>query len=122
MHDDVTTAWDRAIAQWEDPARHEALIAAVVQHNSFAWAAQRYKERAGDPIADKQLERLRKAAVATMFAASTARRAKQEPAPYRKVFMWILVLVIFAILGLVFTRLVLDNTPPKANATTPARP
>lgn len=122
MHEDVTTAWERAVAEWDDPARHEAVISAVVQHNCFAWAAQKYKERAGDPIADKQLDRLRKAATATLFATATARQSKEEN-PYRKGLMWMLVLAIFAVMGLVFARVVLDNTPSKpASGTTPARP
>ena len=48
---------------------HEALLGLVAQHSCFAWAAARYKERAGDPVADAAA-RARCAArrVATMFA------------------------------------------------------
>lgn len=112
MHEDVTAAWDRVVEQWDDPARHEVLIAAVAQHSSYAWAAARYKERAGDPIADKQIDRLRRAATATMFATATTRRST-EASPYRKVIIWFAVLVAMLLLGLVFARVVLDNTPPK---------
>jgi hypothetical protein len=118
VHDDVTCAWKRAALHWDDPACHEAVIVAVVQHNSFAWAAARYKERAGDAIADRQLERLRKAATATLFATATARDDKHAT-PYRKVMMWFAVLVVMLLLGLVFTRLVVDTTPRREP--TPAR-
>jgi hypothetical protein len=118
VHDDVLTAWERAVERWDDPARHDAVIAAVVQHNGFAWAAARYKERAGDAIADRQLDRLRKAATATLFATATV-RDDTHATPYRKVMMWFALLVVMLLLGLVFTRLVIDTTP--RSEPTPAR-
>jgi hypothetical protein len=118
VHDDVTGAWERAVEAWDDPARHAAVIAAVVQNNGFVWVATRYKERAGDAIADAQLERLRKAATATLLATATARDDKHAT-PYRKVMMWFAVLVVMLLLGLVFARVVFDTTPRREP--TPAR-
>jgi hypothetical protein len=118
VHDDVTCAWERAVDHWDDPVRHDAVFAAVVQHNGFAWAAARYKERAGDAIADAQLERLRKAATATLLATATA-RDDRHATPYRKVMVWFAVLVVMLLLGLVFARVVIDTTPRRDP--TPAR-
>lgn len=118
MHEDVTSAWDRVTEQWDDPARHDALLALVVQHNCFAWAAARYKERSGDAIADRQLDRLRRAATATMLATATARTRKEET-PYRKVIVWLAVMLAMLLLGLVLTRIIVDI---KAPVTTPAPP
>jgi hypothetical protein len=112
---EVTAAWDLAVAGWEEPKRHDDVIALVAKHSCFAWAAARYKERAGDPIADKQIERVRKAATATMMATATAR---PEPAsiPYRNTMLILLVLVILIGVGLVYA-LVRDRGSETAAAT-----
>jgi hypothetical protein len=109
---DVTAAWDRVVEQWDDAARHEKLIGLVAKHSCFAWAAAKYKDRAGDAIADKQLERLRKAATATLFATAT-RRQDVEQTPYKKTLIWLLALVAMLVLGLLLARLATKNTTPK---------
>jgi hypothetical protein len=106
--DPVQTAWEDAVAHWDDPAKHQTLLGLVAQHNCFAWAAARYKERAGDPIADKQLERLRSSAVATMFA-SAAARTKEPPQPFRQTLFLLAALLLALVLGLVFVKVLHDS-------------
>jgi hypothetical protein len=118
VHEDVTAAWERALEQWNDQARHEALIAAVAQHSCYAWAAARYKERGDDPIAHKQLDRLRRAATANLMATATA-RSEPSKSPYRKTLVWFGVLVALLVLGLVLAKVARDNTRP--NRPTPMR-
>ncbi len=126
--DVVTAAWDRTVEQWDDPSRHEALLAVVVQHSAFAWAAARYKDRGDDPVAKDRLERIRKAATATMFATAKVRET-EESSPYKKTLLWLMVLCVMLVLGLVFARIVVGNAPAKAKPptrtpathTTPAR-
>jgi hypothetical protein len=90
----VTQKWDEVCAAWDDQPRHDALLGLVAQHNCYAWAAARYKARGDDPIAARQLERLRKAAFATMMAT-----AKPKPDKTSMPFKGsILVLVVVAIL------------------------
>ena len=99
--DPVTAAWDAAVAAWDDASKHDALLALVATHSCYAWAAGKYKTRAGDPIADKALERLRKAATATMLATATV-RPEQTQMPYRNTLMVLLVLVIMIGVGVVY--------------------
>ena len=50
----VVTAWDEAVAHWDDPARHDALLGAGRRRTAASRGPPaRYRERAGDPIADK---------------------------------------------------------------------
>jgi hypothetical protein len=113
VREDLVAAWDRTVEQWDDIARHDALLALVVQHSEFAWAAARYKERGDDAIAKERQERLRKAATATLLATAKVREP-DEASPYKKIMIWLVVLVTMLVLGLVFTRIVVNNTPPKS--------
>ncbi|MBV8760769.1 MAG: hypothetical protein JO257_25980 [Deltaproteobacteria bacterium] len=101
--DAVQQAWDDAVAQWDEPAKHAALLGLVAQYGSYAWAAAKYKERAGDPIADKQLERLRTSAVAAMMSTSS-KKAKGDQ-PYRSTIVLLAALLVLLVLGLVFTTI-----------------
>ena len=104
----VQTAWDDAVAHWDDPAKHQAVLGLVAQHSCFAWAAARYKERAGDPIADAQLERLRTSAVATMFAHAHTRK-KEPPQPYRQTLFLLVALLLALAMGMVFVKVLHDS-------------
>ena len=104
----VKAAWEDAVAHWDDPAKHTALLGLVAQHNCFAWAAARYKERAGDAVADKQLERLRTSAVATMFATSAAHK-KDEPTPFRATLILMIALLVALVVGLVVVKTIHDR-------------
>ena len=104
----VQTAWDDAVAHWDDPAKHQVVLGLVAQHGCFAWAAARYKERAGDPIADQQLERLRSSAVATMFAHANPRK-KEPPQPYRQTLFLFVALLLALAMGMVFVKVLHDS-------------
>lgn len=104
----VQTAWEDAVAHWDDAAKHQALLGLIAQHNCFAWAASRYKERAGDPIADKQLERLRTSAVATMFAQARAHK-KAPPQPFRQTLVLLAALLVALLVGFLFVKVVHDT-------------
>jgi hypothetical protein len=118
VHHDVRAAWTRVTETWVDALRHDAFFALVVQHQCFAWAAARYKERGADPIATEQLARLRKAAMATMMAAAAARPQKERQ-PYRNVMVTLIVLLVAMLLGLVVTKSIHDNTPVKPTKQAP---
>lgn len=118
VHHDVRSAWHRVTETWPDSARHDELFKLVVQHQCFAWAAARYKERGKDPIAEEQLARLRRAAMATMMAAAAARPAK-ERTPYRSTLIVLVVLLAALVIGILVTKSLHDNTP--ARPTKPAR-
>ena len=105
----VVTAWDDAVAHWDEPARHDALLAAVVSTTTFAWAAAKYKERTGDPIADKYLERLRKAAMATMMVTATP-RPDDAKVPYRNTMLVLVVLLILIGVGVIYAKVHEHNT------------
>jgi hypothetical protein len=84
----------------------------VAQHSCYAWAAGKYKERAGDVIADRQLERIRKAATATLLATASQPR-DDESMPYKKTLLWLVALLVMLVLGLLFMKIVASNTRPK---------
>jgi len=98
----VRAAWDACEQQWDEPARHDAFFALVAQHACFAYAAARYKVRAGDAIADRQLERVSKAATATMLATASARPDAKQRAPYRAVVALIVLMLVAALAGLAY--------------------
>lgn len=116
MDADVEAAWQTLVDRWDDPAGHEAFMSLVAKHGAYAWAAARYKERAGDGLADKQLERIRKAATATMFA--TARTKPQEE-PYRRTIVIFAVLIVMLVIALVGVKLMHDAQPERAPSPPP---
>ena len=106
----VRAVWQSVQDGWNDSKRHDAFLGVVAQHNCFAWAAARYKERAGDTIADAQLSKLRNAATATMLATATA-KPKSSGKPYQATLVLFIALMIFAVLGLVYALHLRDNEP-----------
>ncbi|HTR51929.1 MAG TPA: hypothetical protein VMJ10_14535 [Kofleriaceae bacterium] len=72
----VRAVWQHLGEAWDDPARHDAFVALVAEHGCYAWAAARYRERAGDPIADRQLARLKDVAVDRLLPPSRAKKPK----------------------------------------------
>lgn len=91
----VSAAWDQVVAHWDEPKRHDALLGLVASYNCYAWLAGRYRARAGDPIAEQQLERIRKAATIAMFAT-----ASNRPDTTRKAGI-VAVLVLLLVVGIV---------------------
>jgi hypothetical protein len=100
----VCTAWARAAEAWNDPARHDELLRQVAAHRCYAWAAGRYRTRGGDPIAERQLDRLRRAAEATLLAGATVRR-DTAAGPYRATVGVLAVLIAAVVVGLVYAAL-----------------
>lgn len=122
MTANLEAVWQTVVDAWDQPGRHDALMGLVAQESAFAWAAGKYKERAGDPIADKQLERIRKAAVASLFATSS--KKPEQDSPYKRTLVILIALVAMIFFGLVGMKLIHDthvNTPkPPPSPTKPA--
>jgi hypothetical protein len=117
LDDQVQRAWGQVTENWSDVARHDELFALVVKDNCFAWAAARYRERGDDPIAKEQLERLRKAALASMMV-SAAKRETKGKTPYVSSVIVLVCLIVAMLIALFVTKSLRDNRP---HATQPAR-
>lgn len=117
----VEAAWARAVERWDDRARHEALLGLVAQHSAFAWAAGKYKERVGDPIADAQLERLRKSATATLLATAT-KKPESKDGPYKRTMLLGVLLLVMLALGLVYAKVIAVNHGKSRSAPAQALP
>lgn len=116
--EEVAAAWERVLEAWDDPGRHDALLRLIARHEAYAWAAAKYRDakraapaspspfrsypdHAVDAIADRQLDRMRRAAEATLYASASAREDRGR-SPYRAATA-VLALLIFAIVaGLIF--------------------
>ena len=114
----VREAWARATEAWSDPARHDELLRLVAAHNAYAWAAGRYRTRGGDPIAGRQLDRLRRAAEATLLAGASV-RPDRAAAPYRAAVGILAILIAVVLVGLVYATVI--RQPPGA-AVAPSAP
>jgi hypothetical protein len=120
--DALAAAWDRTVEAWDDPARHDEVIRLVAQHDAYAWAAARYRTRSGDPIGDRQLARIKKAAEATLMASAAARK-DTKPAHYRALTAILIMLIVAAGAGLLYATVMSNNTPePSSDNATPAPP
>jgi hypothetical protein len=103
-------AWAHALEAWEDTARHDELIRLVSQNDAYAWAAGRYRTRP-DAVGTRQLERVRKAAEATLLSMAATRKAS-APSPYRNTTMLMIALVLLAVGGLIYAMV--RNRAPTA--------
>jgi len=139
---EVAAAWERVIEAWDDTERHDALLRLAAQHDAYAWTAARYRDakraapaspspfrsypdHAALAIADRQLDRMRRAAEATLYASATAPEERGRT-PYRATRA-VLALLVFAIaLGLVFAMLIrgaqLPGPGPVPGEAQPAKP
>lgn len=116
---EVKTAWDAVLAGWATEATHDALFNLVAARGEYGWAAGRYREQArertGDPVAPKQMERLRKAIEATMVVSATA-RDKPGAAPYKNTATLLAVLIVVLVVGMAYmfikSRKGSDDPPP----------
>jgi hypothetical protein len=142
---EVAAAWERVIEAWDDTERHDTLLRLAAQHDAYAWTAARYRDakraapaspspfrsypdHAIDAIADRQLDRMRRAAEATLYASATAREERGRTR-YRGTRV-VLALLVFAIaLGLVVAMLVRGGLslgpgpdPAEAQPAKPAQP
>lgn len=117
--DALAAAWDHAIAAWDDPARHDEVLRLVAQQDAYAWAAARYRTRAGDPIGDRQLARVKKAAEVTLYATATARKDTSAK-PYRAVIAIVVILIALTVIGLLYVKMKRDTPMPTQPHTGPA--
>lgn len=139
---EVEAAWERVIEAWDDAERHDALLRRVAQHDAYAWTAARYRDakraapaspspfrsypdHAVDAIADRQLDRMRRAAEATLYASASTREERAR-APYRATRAILAMLVLAIVAGLVFAMLVrtdpADGPTPVPGEAQPAKP
>ncbi len=119
--DEVVSAWDDTVAHWDEPQRHDVLLAKIATYNCYAWAAGKYKTKAGDPIADKQLERLRKAATASLLATATV-RPDETKMPYRNAVLVLVALVILMIVGAIYAKVRSSQAQQQDVVTKPQAP
>jgi hypothetical protein len=101
----VWAAWRRAVTTWHDQHAHEVLLGAAAEHHAFKWLAQRYRDRAGDPIADRQLERVRRAVTAVLLATAT-HRPDQAKNPLASMVLAVAAMMALAIGGGVLMKAV----------------
>jgi ribosomal protein L40E len=118
--DAMRDAWTRATERWNDAAVHDELLRLVVANNGYAWAAGRYRARERDAVAERQLERLRRAAEVTLMASATARR-DEEARPYRAVTSVLAVLIAVIIAGLLYA-MIRDRGAPATAGPPPSAP
>lgn len=104
-NDALAQAWQQATEHWDEPARHDEVLRLATQHDSYAWAAARYRERTktrpDDAVAREQLDRVARAAEATLVANALARKTTQSE-PYRATMAILGILIIAIIAGLVY--------------------
>lgn len=98
--------WERVQRDFDSEAEHDELLRLVTRHDVFAWGAARYRDilrdEPGHAMAARQLDRMRKAAEVTMYV-SAARRTSPEVSPYRATTALLILLVLAAIAGLVYS-------------------
>jgi hypothetical protein len=118
-------AWAHLGERWDDGARHDELLRLVITNHCYAWAAGRYRTREGDVTAQRQLERLRRAAEVTLLAGAAA-RPDARPRPYRAVTGVLVILVAVIAAGLLYATVirargtVSNVSPHRAAAPAPA--
>jgi preprotein translocase subunit Sss1 len=81
------------------------LFALIAARGEYGWAAGRYREqareRAGDQVAPRQMDRIRRAIEATMVVTATA-RDKPQASPYKNTATLLGVLIVLLIVGTVY--------------------
>jgi hypothetical protein len=103
VNEPLDVAWEDVTQHWDEVPRHDALLALVAHYGAYAWVARKYREHGDDPIAMRQLDRIRKTAIATMFATQTRKR-DAEKIPFRGSFLVLLLVGILTGVGLVYLQ------------------
>jgi hypothetical protein len=102
---DIRTAWDRVLERWQDEAGHDALFHLIAARGEYGWAAGRYRaqarERSGDAIARRHMERIRRAIEATMVVTATA-RDRSQASPYKNAVALLGVLIVVLVIGMFY--------------------
>jgi hypothetical protein len=119
--DVLVAAWESAVEKWDEQPRHDEVMRLVAQHDAYAWAAERYRTRAGDPIGDRQLERVRRAAEVTMRATATP-KAEPLAKPYRAATAVLVMMIVAAVVALLFAMIRRNSMQPTNGTVTPAKP
>lgn len=104
----LANAWQQAVDDWSNRAKHDELLRLVSQHDAYAWAAARYRER--DDGKD-HLDRIRRAAEATL-ATTRAVRDQATPGPYRNTILILAIFILAIVAGLVYAK-VRGSDPPR---------
>ncbi len=124
----LRAAWDRVVESWSDEERHEAVFRIVTERGEYSWVAARYREQArareGDPIAAKQMERIRRAIEATLLVSATARE-KPAASPYKNLLALFALLLILLGIGAFYIYMKSKTTvdePPPAPSVAPMSP
>lgn len=82
--DALAAAWDDCVAHWDDPEKHDRAASLALTLGEQPWLARQYRavvrERPGDTIAAKRLERTGKIVAAAMLATATI----AKPGGYRR--------------------------------------
>lgn len=110
----LAAAWRMASMAWGHTAAHDALVGLAVKHGQLGWLASRYRERQGDPIAARELERVRRAATVVMLAAP--RRAEPEPTAFRRVWWSLALCAMLTVGALAGARVAVDHATGHAGA------
>jgi hypothetical protein len=107
---------------WNDAARHDELLRLVHVYDCYAWAAGRYRDvhrlRPDDKMASRMVERIRKAAEATMMASASV-RAETGPKPYRATVA-VLAMLIVALIAMLLYAILFRKSPDAPSAEQPA--
>lgn len=99
----LASAWANTLSSWGDSSKHDLVLGLAAKHEQYAWLAARYREAAranpDDPIPPARLERLQRAALATLCF---ERRAPQteERKPYRNVLLLLAATMFATVVGL----------------------
>ena len=119
--DVLRDAWTHTTEHWHDPAAHDELLRLVVANNCYAWAAGRYRTRERDAVAERQLERFRRATEVTLLASATV-RPDASSKPYRSATTVLALLIVMIAAGLVYATVARDRGAPSSPGPRPAGP
>jgi hypothetical protein len=117
----VQAAWARTALDWHDTVRHDELLQLVASNNSYAWAAGRYRTRGRDPVARRQLDRLRRAAEAALLASATPRPDASTRTTSRVKRRVLALLITTITAGALYAMGIADSPAPSGARSIPAR-
>lgn len=120
--DPVRAAWQAVLANWDQQSLHDAFVQRVAGAGVFAWGAGQYqdmqRQRPDNPIAQRQLDRVRRTAEAAMLASAAVRDVDKRP--YRGATAVLIMMIVVLIAGALYAALMRDSSTGGAAATNPA--
>jgi hypothetical protein len=109
---ELSEAWQKCEAGWDDPRLHERFCALVSARGEFALGARRYRDvltvRPDDPVATERCQRLRRMAEAALLV--TTPKVAEPVRYYRNVILLLLASAVLIVGGWIYT---LMGPPPK---------